>query len=309
MIGRDFKMILQAAPFIFFQFMDSEEKHLWSALCRMSPYIFQTHIDNMEEFAAELEKVIKNFLFHLINSSARWVNKPKFHMLIHLLQSIMRFGPSSLFATEKFESFNSILRNASVHSNRQQPGRDIANSFSNYECVRAIGSGAYLYDHTKKKHFKASNQVTEIFQNKTVEKAMDYNSDTIQRSSLDYAYATQAKLPFSDRKPISHEFQQMYANHNFFQECCLQLDEKKSVWQNYFVQIRRHQTTFMAQIDSIWRVSSPRSTRYCIHINRFKFGSVSDFYMMRKLQRTNDFNICSPRVSEFSWSHAQGKSK
>jgi hypothetical protein len=296
MIGKDFKMILQAAPFIFFQFMNTEQRNLWGALCRMSPYIFQTHIDNMEEFANEFEKAVQNFLFHLINSSARWINKPKFHTLIHLLLSILRFGPSSLFATEKFESSNSILRNASVHSNKKQPGRDIGNSFANYECLRAIGSGSYLYDHTKHQNFQASKQVTAIFQDKTVEKAMGYNSDIIQRSSYNYPYATEAKLCLEDKMTIPQELKQMYPNHEFYQEACLQLDEKKSVCKNYFVQMKSNNSIFIAQILSIWRVSSLRSTKYCLQINKFQLSPVSDFYQMRKIRRTNDFQVCSPKV-------------
>ncbi|KNZ46491.1 hypothetical protein VP01_7219g2, partial [Puccinia sorghi] len=41
------------------------------------------------------------------------VEKPKFHMLVHFPHSIRIFGPESLFATEKFESFNSVLRKSS----------------------------------------------------------------------------------------------------------------------------------------------------------------------------------------------------
>ncbi|KAI8448895.1 hypothetical protein BY996DRAFT_8690301 [Phakopsora pachyrhizi] len=47
--------------------------------------------------------------FKLISASAQWANKPKFHMLIHLSQSIARFGPASLFATEKLESYNGVV--------------------------------------------------------------------------------------------------------------------------------------------------------------------------------------------------------
>ncbi|KAI9616612.1 hypothetical protein H4Q26_011011 [Puccinia striiformis f. sp. tritici PST-130] len=40
---------------------------------------------------------------YIIQDSAQWVNKAKFHMLLHLPESILRYGPASLFATEKLK--------------------------------------------------------------------------------------------------------------------------------------------------------------------------------------------------------------
>ncbi|KAA1114700.1 hypothetical protein PGT21_050164 [Puccinia graminis f. sp. tritici] len=66
--------------------------------------------------------------------SGRWSNKPKFHMLLHLPPSIRisKFGPASLLATEKFESYCIILHTASIHSISNQifPNHDSEKSFS-----------------------------------------------------------------------------------------------------------------------------------------------------------------------------------
>jgi hypothetical protein len=126
---------------------------------------------------------------------------------------------------------------------------------------------------------------------------MGYNSTIIQRSSYDYPYATQAKVPLSDRMPIPQALKEMYPNHQYHQECCLQLDEKNSVRRNYFVHMRNGHSTIMAQGLSIWRICSTRSTKHCIHINKFNMSDVSDYYQMRKIQRTDKFQVCSPRVS------------
>ncbi|KAI8448108.1 hypothetical protein BY996DRAFT_8690975 [Phakopsora pachyrhizi] len=85
---------------------------------------------------ADLDYFAQDFLLKLISTNAQWVNKPKFHMLIHLRQSIERFGPTSLFATEKYESYNGVVQQASIHSNRQSPFHDIATSFQNYAALR-----------------------------------------------------------------------------------------------------------------------------------------------------------------------------
>ena len=72
----------------------------------------------------------------------RWCNKPKFHLLLHLPEHIRLFGPAILFATEKFESYNSLIRECSVHSNRQAPSKDISHSFAHANRIRHLLSGA-----------------------------------------------------------------------------------------------------------------------------------------------------------------------
>ncbi|KAA1138282.1 hypothetical protein PGTUg99_028945 [Puccinia graminis f. sp. tritici] len=118
LVGKDFKIVLQTAPFVLYQFMDDAQRRLWIALGQLATYIFQTRITNMQQYLDELRKHIDIFFWHAIHTNVQWVNKPKFHMLKHLVEAIARFGPACLFATEKFESFNSVLRHASVHSNR-----------------------------------------------------------------------------------------------------------------------------------------------------------------------------------------------
>jgi hypothetical protein len=110
-------MVVQVAPFVFFKFMTESQRDHWHALCDLSTYVFTTHIEDMARYLEDVRKYVDSFLYHTIKKSARWVNKPKWHMLLHLPKSIARFGPPSLFATEKFESFNRIMRLASVHSN------------------------------------------------------------------------------------------------------------------------------------------------------------------------------------------------
>ena len=46
-----------------------------------------------------------------------------------------------VFATEAFESFNSVIRTNSVHSNRLAPSRDIALSFAHINRIRSFLCG------------------------------------------------------------------------------------------------------------------------------------------------------------------------
>ncbi|OAV95884.1 hypothetical protein PTTG_26547 [Puccinia triticina 1-1 BBBD Race 1] len=140
-IGKEFKMVLQSAPFVLFGFMGEADRLVWIALCQLAPLVFQTHIDDMDEYLTLLRFHIQKFLYYLFKITGQWANKPKFHMLLHLPESIRRFGPAPLFATKKFESFNGVLRNASVHSNRQSPGKDIATTFANSKALRHLICG------------------------------------------------------------------------------------------------------------------------------------------------------------------------
>ena len=83
----------------------------------------------------------------------------KMHLLLHLVDNMLTFGPSSSVSTERyiciymqhcafihfycrFESFNSFIRGQNIYSNRRAPSRDIAYNFAVLEHVRSICSGA-----------------------------------------------------------------------------------------------------------------------------------------------------------------------
>ncbi|KAI0696470.1 hypothetical protein C8T65DRAFT_535376, partial [Cerioporus squamosus] len=74
----------------------------------------------------------------------QWFNKPKFHLFVHLLNHIRRFGPAILYSTETFESYNLVIRLRSVNSNKHAPSLDIAQSFSHMHAVRHLVSGGYI---------------------------------------------------------------------------------------------------------------------------------------------------------------------
>ena len=46
-IGKDFRIVLQTAPFVLFEYMTDNEKMAWSSLCRLAPLVFETHIEDM----------------------------------------------------------------------------------------------------------------------------------------------------------------------------------------------------------------------------------------------------------------------
>lgn len=90
------------------------------------------------------------------------ITKPKFHFLKHLGFYIQQFGPALLFATERYESFNSIFCLSSIHSNRMAPSRDMAQTFAQLDRVKHIVSGGYWYCMKTKQYFQASPKVRQM---------------------------------------------------------------------------------------------------------------------------------------------------
>jgi hypothetical protein len=90
-----------------------------------------------------LDKAIKYFLDCTAKWTPRWFNKPKFHLILHILFHILNFGPATVFATEAQESYNAIIRAWSIHSNRQSPSHDIANHAAGLARVRHLISGGF----------------------------------------------------------------------------------------------------------------------------------------------------------------------
>ncbi|THU99664.1 hypothetical protein K435DRAFT_818510 [Dendrothele bispora CBS 962.96] len=137
--GRDFRVIAQVVPAIIHDLGLSEAcRETWLALCKLVPLVWQPEITDVDEHIRILEHEIDHFLLCASQWTCRWFNKPKFHIFVHLPFHIRRFGPAILFATEAFESFNAVIRNKSVHSNRQAPSRDIARAFAQGNRVRHL---------------------------------------------------------------------------------------------------------------------------------------------------------------------------
>ncbi|KZV90434.1 hypothetical protein EXIGLDRAFT_649329, partial [Exidia glandulosa HHB12029] len=144
LVGRDFRSIAQAAPFVLHGMVSAESYEAWVALSLLVPLVWQPVIDDMDAYISRLSRAINNLLAATARWTPRWFNKPKFHLLVHLPDHIRRFGPAIIFATEAFESFNAVIRAKSVHSNRQAPSRDIARAFAHGNRIRHLVSGGYF---------------------------------------------------------------------------------------------------------------------------------------------------------------------
>ncbi|KAI9477116.1 hypothetical protein BDB00DRAFT_776017, partial [Zychaea mexicana] len=68
-------------------------------------------------------------------------NKPKLHILHHIVEDIERFATAIHFESEKGEQFNKFLREHIFHTNRYNPSRDLLVSFGRYTVFRCIVNG------------------------------------------------------------------------------------------------------------------------------------------------------------------------
>lgn len=91
--------------------------------------------DNVETAAANVLDIAA-----LIDPS-KIIAKIKYHLLAHLHQDIIRYGPLVGVATETFECFNAIFRYCSILSNHRAPSRDIALQLAEQEVLRHLLSG------------------------------------------------------------------------------------------------------------------------------------------------------------------------
>ncbi|KAH9820031.1 hypothetical protein DFH28DRAFT_885450, partial [Melampsora americana] len=175
LLGKDFRIVLQAAPFVFFDCLPVEYRHCWIHLVHLASLVFQTRIFDMGVYLADLKIVVGRFLKQLVALNAQWTNKPKFHMLTHLPYCVERFGPPTLFSTEKMESQNGVTRIASVHSNRHSPGKDIANRFNDERFLRMLISGGSFYDRQMRTRATASSLLRNLFLEKEIRRGFGLN--------------------------------------------------------------------------------------------------------------------------------------
>ncbi|KAG1784909.1 uncharacterized protein HD556DRAFT_1314704 [Suillus plorans] len=121
LVGRDFRAIAQVAPFVLHDLVPTECYDTWVALSNLIPLIWQPEIENSMEHLCNLTTSINNFLACTARWTPRWFNKPKFYVLLHVVDHIRRFGPAALFATEAFESFNAVIRAKTSNPSSDKP--------------------------------------------------------------------------------------------------------------------------------------------------------------------------------------------
>ncbi|KAH9440900.1 hypothetical protein Pst134EB_029552 [Puccinia striiformis f. sp. tritici] len=285
LVGKDFKIFLQAIPFILFPFMNDEERGLWLSLSRLASYVFQTHITHMPTYQIELRLHILIFMSHMIKFTAQWINKPKFHILLHLPDSILRFGPAVLFATEKFESFNGVVRNSSTHSNKQAPGKDIAISFSNELCIRFLMSGGVMYNKASKSTSQCSNEMLALFSDNPIfQRSLGYNAE-LTMPSTHYPFQKRTTLKTEEEVPIPPCLAAEFPSGSVKQIAKLQLNRHEVVEKGFFILVEEaNGSEYIGSVCSVWIAGGA----FFAHVIKMKQLEIHPFYGMRRFDKTNE---------------------
>ncbi|KAI8461540.1 hypothetical protein BY996DRAFT_8404742, partial [Phakopsora pachyrhizi] len=300
LVGKDFKVLIQAAPFVFFPLIEDSKRKIWNSLCHLCSFIFQTHIRDIKKYTAKITYFTQDFLLKLISASAQWVNKPKFHMLIHLSQSIARFGPASLFATEKFESYNGVVRQASIHSNRQSPSRDIANNFLNYSALRYCFSGGYIQTESSRPNISPSYQVKNLLLNTpSIQNLLGLDSQTFKQKPRFPVFKNSSQSDADCYNNAPSEIKAINPELDWLIILSFELDEHQSIKANSFISVKSQEITqnnFIAYIIGIWGAKNLLQQKIYLQCLRCEILEMDTFYGMRTLKKLNREEFISAKT-------------
>ncbi|KAL9938883.1 hypothetical protein V8E36_002602 [Tilletia maclaganii] len=154
LVGKDFRRLAQTMHWALQQVkVDEPVRAAWKALGELAAAMYSPVLyrGTMDEWKLHLRSTLQQF--HLECAAVipdALSNRPKMHLLCHAISDMERFGPLPNVSAERFESFNAIVREASVHSNRRNPSRDIARRVGDEEIIRDLISGAAYFDYKEK---------------------------------------------------------------------------------------------------------------------------------------------------------------
>ncbi|KZS91320.1 hypothetical protein SISNIDRAFT_394712, partial [Sistotremastrum niveocremeum HHB9708] len=163
LIGKHFKSVAQLMVFVCEGLVPESVYNAWVIIGHLTALIWQTEYDDIKQFTDELRETIAK----LMDATAACapsilISKPKFHILVHLPEHVLKFGPPVLTSTERYEAFNHIFRLCSTHSNRQAPSRDIATSFADFDRCRHVMMGGYWWDEKEQRARCAHSNVSKF---------------------------------------------------------------------------------------------------------------------------------------------------
>ncbi|KAJ7159995.1 hypothetical protein C8R43DRAFT_1177588 [Mycena crocata] len=137
LIGRQLKTIAQANVFHIYDIVSEPKFMAWKATGELAALLWFPEIRNLAEYRADLRVAVANVLdiFAVIDPS-KIITKIKYHLLAHIDDDAVEFGPLVGVATEIYEAFNAVFRYCSILSNHLAPSRDIAIQLGDQEGLK-----------------------------------------------------------------------------------------------------------------------------------------------------------------------------
>ncbi|KAF9464228.1 hypothetical protein BDZ94DRAFT_1355980 [Collybia nuda] len=144
LIGRQFKTLAQVNTFHVYDLVDQLQFSLTKAVGEPTALLWFPEIRNLNECLSNVDVAAANILdIAALIDPTKIGAKIKYHLLSHIREDIIRFGPMVGVATEVFESFNAIFRYCLILSNHLAPSRDIAYQLANQESIKHFLSGGW----------------------------------------------------------------------------------------------------------------------------------------------------------------------
>ncbi|KAJ7096589.1 hypothetical protein B0H15DRAFT_774168 [Mycena belliarum] len=144
LIGKHFKTLMQTMVFHMHDLVSPELFTLVKAVSALGALLWVHKIDDMTKYGSDLTILIGNVLDAFGDQDpAKILLKIKLHLLPHIVDDAVRFGPPIRNSTEVFECFNAIFRLCSILSNHQAPSRDIALKFASMDRVKHMLSRGF----------------------------------------------------------------------------------------------------------------------------------------------------------------------
>eukprot|EP00731_Ephydatia_muelleri_P033943 Em0042g22a len=161
-VGRDYKAWSQMAIFILDPYLSSGEQKVLLSISKVFYIGYCCHFEPSQ--AEQLRHICQEFVDNCIAHMPELARKQKTHHLLHLVDSMLDYGPSSAFSAERCESFNSMVRLQNIFGNKLSPSRDIANHFACVEHIRFICEGG-LFNNNE----QCGSGLCELYKTKAVQ--------------------------------------------------------------------------------------------------------------------------------------------
>ncbi|KAJ6563158.1 hypothetical protein B0H10DRAFT_2169224 [Mycena sp. CBHHK59/15] len=169
LIGRQLKTIAQTNVFHIYDIVSEHKFMAWKATGELAALLWFPEIRNLAEYRHDLKVAVANVLdiFAVIDPS-KIITKIKYHLLTHIDDDAVEFGPLVGVATEIYECFNAIFRYCSILSNHLAPSRDIAAQLGDQEGLkhrltggwwRCVGDSNWTRAGPGVRHFLAAHPV------------------------------------------------------------------------------------------------------------------------------------------------------
>eukprot|EP00731_Ephydatia_muelleri_P033683 Em0035g20a len=143
-VGRDYKAWMQMAIFILSPYLSNGQLIVLVNLSKVFQIAYCSFFELSK--AEAWHQICVDFVHSVRDFMPKMLRKQKVHYILHLVQCMQDYGPSSSFCAERPESFNSNIRMQNIFGNKQAPSRDIAVHFAVIEHLRFVCEGGYYND-------------------------------------------------------------------------------------------------------------------------------------------------------------------